>query len=68
MGATVLFSESGSTITSTAIGTYMEMIGTIVEKCLGWITDNPVLMLFFVGGLVSIGFYVIRKAKKTAKA
>ena len=43
-------------------------IGTLVTQCLSWITNNPVLFLIFVSGLVSIGFYVIRKAKKTAKA
>ena len=47
---------------------YLSDIGTIVTQCLGWITSNPVLMLIFVSGLVSVGFYVIKKAKRTAKA
>ena len=47
---------------------YLTDIGTIVTQCLTWITSNPVLMLIFVSGLVSVGFYVIRKAKRTAKA
>lgn len=50
------------------LSTYLTDIGTIVTQCLSWITGNPVLMLIFVAGLVSIGFYVIRKAKRTAKA
>lgn len=47
---------------------YLSDIGTIVTQCLSWITGNPVLMLIFVSGLVSVGFYVIKKAKRTAKA
>lgn len=50
------------------LASYLKDIGDIVTACLGWITENPVLMLIFVAGLVSIGFYVIRKAKRTAKA
>lgn len=50
------------------LSSYLTDIGTIVTQCLTWITSNPVLMLIFVSGLVSIGFYVIRKAKRTAKA
>ena len=69
MGANILFnSEVGGQITSTTISTYMSIIGKVVEDCLNWITSNPILMIFFVSGLVSVGFYVIRKAKRTAKA
>lgn len=43
-------------------------LGTIVTTCIGWITDNPVLMVMFVAGMIPAGFMVIRKAKKTAKS
>lgn len=43
-------------------------LGSIVTSCVGWITDNPVLMTLFVAGLIPAGFMVIRKAKKASKA
>lgn len=43
-------------------------VGTIVTQCISWITDNAILFTMFVGGLVPVGFMVIRKAKKAAKA
>lgn len=42
-------------------------IGTIITQCMGIITENPVLFLFFCGGLLGIGFKAIRQAKKAAK-
>lgn len=52
----------------TGLSSALTDIGTLVTACLSWITDNAVLNLIFVAGLVSIGFMVIRKAKRTAKA
>lgn len=43
-------------------------LGSIVTSCVGWITDNAVLMTMFVAGLIPTGFMVIRKAKKASKA
>lgn len=42
-------------------------IGTIITQCVGIITDNPVLFLFFCGGLLGIGFKAVRQAKRAAK-
>lgn len=43
-------------------------IAEIVTKVMSWITGNPVLNFIFCAGLISIGFYVVRKAKRVAKA
>ena len=43
-------------------------LGTVVTACLGWITDNVILMTMFVAALIPSGFMVIRKAKNTAHA
>ena len=65
MGTFVNFSSSGSV---SDLDSYLVDIGKIVTACFNWIKDEPILMLMFVAGFVGIGFYVVRKAKKTAKS
>lgn len=62
MGPTILYSTAGS------ISSGLTDVGTIVTECVNWITNNAILFTMFVGGLVPVGFMVIRKAKKAAKA
>lgn len=49
------------------IATALSELGTIVTQCMGIITENPVLFVFFAGGLIGIGFKSIRQAKRAAK-
>ena len=53
---------------STGVADGLTQLGSIVTSCIGWITDNPVLMTIFVAGMIPAGFMVIKKAKKAAKA
>lgn len=66
MGTHILFESGGAS--GLDLSGALSDIGTLVTQCLSWITSNAVLNLIFVAGLVSIGFMVIRKAKRTAKA
>lgn len=50
-----------------SLTTALSNIGTITTQAVNIITDNPVLFLFFCGGLLGIGFKVISQAKRTAK-
>lgn len=61
--APILFNASTGSISSG-----LTDVGTIVTECVNWITNNAILFTMFVGGLVPVGFMVIRKAKKAAKA
>lgn len=47
--------------------TALSSIGTIITQCVDVITDNPVLFIFFCGGLLGVGFKAVRQAKKAAK-
>lgn len=47
--------------------TALTTIGTLVTTALGYITGNDVLMVMFCGGLLGVGFKVIRQAKRAAK-
>lgn len=42
-------------------------VGTLATTAINIITENPVLMTFFCGGLLGVGFAVIRSAKRTAR-
>lgn len=46
----------------------LNTIGAIVTQCFTWIMQNEFLAIMFCASVVSVGFYVIRKAKKTAKS
>lgn len=44
---------------------------TIIKSIVSWVVefvgDNPVLMVFFVGGLIPVGIKVFRKLKNSVK-
>ena len=46
----------------------LDDIKTIVTNVFKYIMDNQMLAIMFSASLVAVGFYVIRKAKRTAKA
>lgn len=48
------------------ISSSLTEISTVVTQALGIITDNAVLMVLFCGGLLGVGFKVIRQAKRTS--
>lgn len=42
-------------------------LGELTTTALGIITGNAVLMCFFCGGLLGVGFKIISQAKRAAK-
>lgn len=50
----------------TTISTALTNVGSVVTAALGIITDNPILMVLFAGGLLGVGFRAIRGAKRAA--
>lgn len=42
-------------------------LGNIASTALGVITGDPVLMCFFCGGLLGVGFTIIKQAKRSAR-
>ena len=59
----VLAAEAGATTIASALND----IGTIVTKGVSIIMDNPVLLVIFCGGLMGIGFKIVKQAKRAAK-
>lgn len=53
---------SSESITS-ALATIKSIVSWVVE----FIGDNPVLMVFFVGGLIPVGVHVFRSLKNSVK-
>lgn len=49
------------------ISSALTEVGTIVTQAVNIITGNSVLFVIFCGGLLGIGFRVIKQAKKAAK-
>ena len=45
----------------------LTQITTLTSSALSLITDNSVLMIYFCGGLLGVGFAVIAWAKRAAK-
>lgn len=60
----VLAADAGAT---TTIASALTNIGTIVTKAVSIITDNAVLFVIFCGGLMGIGFKIVKQAKRAAK-
>lgn len=46
---------------TTALGTVKEMVTWVVS----FISENPVLMVFFVGGLIPLGVRVFKSLKRS---
>lgn len=42
-------------------------LGTLTTTALSTITGNEVLMVMFCGGLLGVGFKIIKQAKRAAK-
>lgn len=53
-------------LAATSVTTALSTVSSLVTTAISVITDNEVLMVMFVAGLVGIGFNVIRKAKASA--
>ena len=56
--------SSVSGMTSEAITTALGTVGTLVQKAISMIADNPVLMVCFCAGLVPIGIGIVRSLKR----
>lgn len=63
----LIMAASGSGATGTSVTDALTTIGDLVTTCMGVVTGNSVLMIMFCGGLMGIGFTLIKKAKKAAK-
>lgn len=46
---------------STALGTVKEIVSWVVT----FVGENPVLMVFFVGGMIPVGIKIFKKLKKS---
>lgn len=57
----------GATMTSECISSALEMIKSIVSWVVSFVADNPVLMVFFVAGLIPVGIMVFRKLKNAVR-
>ena len=57
----VLAADAGATTIASALA------DTIVTKAVSIITDNSVLFVIFCGGLMGIGFKIVKQAKRAAK-
>lgn len=58
---------AASDVTS-GMTTALSTIGDVVTTAVGIITGNPILMVLFCGGLLGIGFAVVKKAKGAARS
>ena len=56
----MLLAEAGGNTMTTAVGSLMEVVSTVITT----ITGNPTLMVFFCAGVVGIAIGVVRKLKK----
>lgn len=56
----MLLAEAGGKTMTTAVGSLMEVVSTVITT----ITGNPTLMVFFCAGVVGIAIGVVRKLKK----
>lgn len=55
----MLIAETGSNSMTTAVGSLMDVVSTVITT----ITGNPTLMIFFCAGVVGIAIGVVRKLK-----
>lgn len=46
---------------TTALGTVKELVSWVME----FVSTNPVLMVFFVGGMIPLGVRVFKKLRKS---
>lgn len=55
----MLLAEAGANTMTTAVGSLMEVVSTVITT----ITGNPTLMVFFCAGVVGIAIGVVKKLK-----
>lgn len=55
----MLLAETGTNTMTTAVGSLMEVVSTVITT----ITGNPTLMVFFCAGVVGIAIGVVKKLK-----
>lgn len=55
----MLLAESGTSTMTTAVGSLMEVVSSVITT----ITGNPTLMVFFCAGVVGIAIGVVKKLK-----
>lgn len=51
----------------TGITAALTNVWSIVESCIGFITDNAALMMLFAASLIPVGFKIFRKARKSVR-
>ena len=67
MQATTEAVQKGAGMTSEAVTAALGTIKDIVSWVVSFVSENPVLMVFFVGGLIPVGVHVFRSLKKSVK-
>lgn len=55
----MLLAETGTSTMTTAVGSLMEVVSSVITT----ITGNPTLMVFFCAGVVGIAIGVVKKLK-----
>ena len=59
--------QTGAGMTSEAVTAALGTIKDIVSWVVSFVSENPVLMVFFVGGLIPVGVHVFRSLKNSVK-
>ena len=67
MQATTEAVQKGAGMTSEAVTTALGTIKDIVSWVVSFVSENPVLMVFFVGGLIPVGVHVFRSLKNSVQ-
>ena len=67
MQATTEAVQKGAGMTSEAVTAALGTIKDIVSWVVSFVAENPVLMVFFVGGLIPVGVHVSRSLKNSVQ-
>ena len=67
MQATTEAVQKGAGMTSEAVTAALGTIKDIVSWVVSFVSENPVLMVFFVGGLIPVGGHVFRSLKNSVQ-
>lgn len=59
----MMLSASGGMSITAPLGIIKDIVSWVVT----FVADNPVLMVFFVGGLIPVGIRVFKKLKNSVK-
>lgn len=62
----VVLTESGADTLDQAIGVLPKLFN-LANTCFNAVVENPVLLLFFAGGLIGVGLGIFNKLKRSAK-